>query len=155
MLRDMPCGKERVIHYQNPVGETPLFTERLNAGTWFGFAEVDMDICPVIALVCGTWLSNQSWASHNLLSGDADLHLVCGAGHRGPAHWGCGQEQSPACWGVQTAGKQRLTNSSAGAPNVRGLHKGWEGGGQSTAKSLLQRSGRVRASLWARKQEAT
>lgn len=54
MLRDMPCGKERVIHYQNPVGETPLFTERLNAGTWFGFAEVDMEIFPVIALVSGT-----------------------------------------------------------------------------------------------------
>jgi len=44
MLRDMPFGKERVIHYQNPAGEAPLLTVRLNVGTWFGFAEVDIEI---------------------------------------------------------------------------------------------------------------
>ena len=46
MLRDMSCGKERVVHYigqwkQRAVG---LLVQRLKDGTWFGFAEVDIEI---------------------------------------------------------------------------------------------------------------
>ena len=44
ILRDMPCWKERVLQYRNPAGAAPMLTERLNAGTWFGFAEVDIEI---------------------------------------------------------------------------------------------------------------
>ena len=44
MLRDMPCGKERVIHHRDPASAAPMLTEHLKAGTWFGFAEVDIEI---------------------------------------------------------------------------------------------------------------
>jgi len=44
MLREMPCGKEHLIHYQNPAAAAPMLTERPKAGTWFGFAEVDIAI---------------------------------------------------------------------------------------------------------------
>ena len=44
MLRDIACGKEKVVDYQNTVGAAPIFTERLKAGTWFGLAEVDIEI---------------------------------------------------------------------------------------------------------------
>ena len=40
----MPCGKERVMHFRNPAGVGTMSTERLKAGTWFGFAEVDIEI---------------------------------------------------------------------------------------------------------------
>ena len=36
VLREMPCGNEQVIHYQNPADAASIFTERLKAGTWFG-----------------------------------------------------------------------------------------------------------------------
>ena len=52
-------------------------------------------------------------------------HLVCTAGEGSPAHRRCGQEESSAGRGVQTAGKQRLWESywSAGATNKRNLNK--------------------------------
>ena len=46
MLREMPCGKERVVHYTDEYqteGATVL-THRLKEGSWFGFAEVDVEI---------------------------------------------------------------------------------------------------------------
>ena len=44
MMREMPCGKETVVHYENPRGTVAAFISRLKAGTWFGFAEVDIEI---------------------------------------------------------------------------------------------------------------
>ena len=46
VLREMPCGKERVVHYTDEYqteGATVL-THRLKEGSWFGFAEVDIEI---------------------------------------------------------------------------------------------------------------
>jgi len=46
MLREMPCGKERVVHYSSEfqVEAAPALTHRLKEGSWFGFAEEDIDI---------------------------------------------------------------------------------------------------------------
>ena len=44
MMREMPCGKEKVVHYKNPRDEAIKFISPLKAGTWFGFAEVDIEI---------------------------------------------------------------------------------------------------------------
>lgn len=44
MLRDMPCGKEKVVHYDEPAQTAPSLTQHLKAGTWFGFAGVDIEI---------------------------------------------------------------------------------------------------------------
>ena len=44
MLRDIPWGKERVIHYRNWAVAASTFTEALRAGAWFGAAEVDIEI---------------------------------------------------------------------------------------------------------------
>jgi len=46
MLREMPCGKERVVHYSDQLQmEAALIpTHRLEEGNWFGFAEVDIEI---------------------------------------------------------------------------------------------------------------
>ena len=43
MLRDMPCGKGRVVHYNNEA-VAPTLTQRLKEEKWFGFAEVDIEI---------------------------------------------------------------------------------------------------------------
>ena len=42
MLRDMPCGKGMVVHYNKDVA--PILTQRLKEEKWFGFAEVDIEI---------------------------------------------------------------------------------------------------------------
>ena len=46
MLREMPCGKERVVHYEDEyqTEAAPVLTHRLKEGSWFGFAEVDIEI---------------------------------------------------------------------------------------------------------------
>jgi len=46
MLREMPCGKERVVHYSGTFQAevAPVLTHRLKEGNWFGFAEVDIKI---------------------------------------------------------------------------------------------------------------
>jgi hypothetical protein len=46
MLREMPCGKERVVHYNDEfqAEAAPVLTHRLKEGNWFGFAEVDIEI---------------------------------------------------------------------------------------------------------------
>ena len=44
MMREMPCGKEKVVRYKNPRDEATKLISRLKAGTWFGFAEVDIEI---------------------------------------------------------------------------------------------------------------
>ena len=41
MLRDMPCGKGSVVHYNNEAA-APILTQRLKEEKWFGFAEVDI-----------------------------------------------------------------------------------------------------------------
>ena len=40
----MPRGKEKVVQYNGPAKAAPIYTERLKAGTWFGFAEVGGEI---------------------------------------------------------------------------------------------------------------
>ena len=46
MLRDMPCGKERVVHYTDEyqIDGAPVLTHRLKEKSWFGYAEVDIEI---------------------------------------------------------------------------------------------------------------
>ena len=46
MFREMPCGKERVVHYEDEyqTEAAPVITHRLKEGNWFGFAEVDIEI---------------------------------------------------------------------------------------------------------------
>ena len=46
MLREMPCGKERVVHYEDEyqIHSAPVLTHRLKEGSWFGFAEIDIEI---------------------------------------------------------------------------------------------------------------
>ena len=46
MLRDMPCGKERVVHYtgEYQIDGAPVLTHRLKEGSWFGYAEIDIEI---------------------------------------------------------------------------------------------------------------
>jgi len=46
MLREMPCGKGRVVHYDDEfkAEAAPVLIHRLKIGNWFGFAEVDIEI---------------------------------------------------------------------------------------------------------------
>ena len=46
MLKEMPCGKEKVVNYNDnyQVEVAPILTQRLKQGKWFGFAEVDIKI---------------------------------------------------------------------------------------------------------------
>jgi len=42
MLRDMPCGKGRVVNHNDESARSLVY--RLKSGQWFGFAEVDIEI---------------------------------------------------------------------------------------------------------------
>ena len=46
MLREMPCGKERVVNYEEEyqTEDSFILTHMLKEGSWFGFAEVDIEI---------------------------------------------------------------------------------------------------------------
>ena len=44
MLREMPCGKEKVVHFQKPQSAAVDLVNALKARSWFGFAEVDIEI---------------------------------------------------------------------------------------------------------------
>ena len=46
MLRDMPCGKERVVNYTDEyqIDGAPVLTHRLKERSWFGYAEIDIEI---------------------------------------------------------------------------------------------------------------
>ena len=44
MLKEMPCGKENVVHYNDNIKANPILTNRLKQGKWFGFPEVDIEI---------------------------------------------------------------------------------------------------------------
>jgi len=46
MLREMPCGKEKIVQYDEEyqAEAAPILTHRLKEGNWFGFAEVDIQI---------------------------------------------------------------------------------------------------------------
>ena len=44
MLREMPCGKERVMHYRNSAGASHMLTGCLKPRTWFESVEVDIEI---------------------------------------------------------------------------------------------------------------
>ena len=44
MCKEMPCSKDRVVHFTNPQQAVSDFTKRLLSGEWFGFAEVDIEV---------------------------------------------------------------------------------------------------------------
>ena len=44
MAKDMPCGKEWIIHYKNPEQAAQDLIPLINSGSWFGFAEVDIEV---------------------------------------------------------------------------------------------------------------
>ena len=46
MMEEMPCGKEKVIHYTGgwAARTAPHLAQTLKNLTWFGFAEVDIEI---------------------------------------------------------------------------------------------------------------
>ena len=52
MLRDMTCGKENIVHYQDWPDAVATLTRRLKAGTWFGFAEEEIDIPKILWMKC-------------------------------------------------------------------------------------------------------
>lgn len=54
---------------------------------------------------------------------------------------------------LENSSYRKLTYWGTETPNLRDLHKGWEGGVQSATKRVLQQSGRARASVWAGKPE--
>ena len=41
---DMPCGKETVGHHEDPEAAARILQDKLYSGTWFGFAEVDIEV---------------------------------------------------------------------------------------------------------------
>ena len=43
-LKEMPCGKERVVHYDEPEQAAKDFARKVRTGMWFGFAEVDIEV---------------------------------------------------------------------------------------------------------------
>ena len=44
MSKEMPCGKETVVNYENPVQAAKDLIPRLYSKRWFGFAEVDIEV---------------------------------------------------------------------------------------------------------------
>jgi len=44
MMREMPCGKEKVVTFENTQEAVQGFVNSLAAKAWFGFAEVDIEI---------------------------------------------------------------------------------------------------------------
>ena len=44
MAKDMPCGKEFVEHYEDPVQAAKELIPRMYSKRWFGFAEVDIEV---------------------------------------------------------------------------------------------------------------
>ena len=46
MAKEMPCGKETVVHYEDPVQAAKELIPRINKRMWFRFAEVDIEVPP-------------------------------------------------------------------------------------------------------------
>ena len=44
MAKEMPCGKETVVHYEDPAQAAKELIPRLYSKRWFGFAEVDIEV---------------------------------------------------------------------------------------------------------------
>ena len=44
MAKDMPCGKEWIVHHKNPEQAAQDLIPLMNSGGWFGFAEVDIEV---------------------------------------------------------------------------------------------------------------
>ena len=42
--KKMPCGKETVVHYEDPVQAAKKLIGRMYSKRWFGFAEVDIEV---------------------------------------------------------------------------------------------------------------
>ena len=50
ILREMPSGKEMLVQYRYPMHEVHWFVPRIKDGSWFSFAEVDIEIPEVLWL---------------------------------------------------------------------------------------------------------
>ena len=44
MAKEMPCGKETVVHYEDPVQAAKDLIPGMYSKRWFGFAEVDIEV---------------------------------------------------------------------------------------------------------------
>ena len=44
MAKEMPCGKETVVNYEDPVQAAKDLIPRMYSKRWFGFAEVDIEV---------------------------------------------------------------------------------------------------------------
>ena len=44
MAKEMPCGKETVVHYEDPAQAAKDLIHRMYKRIWFGFAEVDIEV---------------------------------------------------------------------------------------------------------------
>ena len=44
MAKEMPCGKEHVEHYEDPVQAVHTIIGRMYSTSWFGFAKVDIEV---------------------------------------------------------------------------------------------------------------
>ena len=44
----MPCGKEEVINYSEPEQVVSNLIKRVLSKTWFGFAEVDIEVPKIL-----------------------------------------------------------------------------------------------------------
>ena len=44
MAKEMPCGKETVVHYEDPAQASKELIPRMYKRRWFGFAEVDIEV---------------------------------------------------------------------------------------------------------------
>ena len=44
MAKEMPCGKETVVTYEDPVQAAHMIIRQMYSTRWFGFAEVDIEV---------------------------------------------------------------------------------------------------------------
>lgn len=44
LLKEMPCGPGKVVHYENPTEKVGRLETRLRTKKWFGFAKVDIRV---------------------------------------------------------------------------------------------------------------
>ena len=87
ILKDMPCGKERVVHYNNNNKgiAAAMLTHKVKAGTWFGFAEVDIEIPEHLRTkfeeMCPLFLNKEVRGNVPILSEQRGSSRSCAAAH--------------------------------------------------------------------------
>lgn len=82
----MPCEKGQVVHVENSATEAPAFTQRLTAGTWFGFAKFEIEV------------PRHLWRKFEEMCQEVPAEVV-------PKHVTCRTPREPAaparsCWGL-------------------------------------------------------